>query len=292
MPINNTGAQVALSDIRTELSLSTKTDFSLDGAENGDIANGYAQINLCSSLKPSSNDPVSLTEWRGYNHTIACNSASLNAVYCNYTTNICDQSYSSSTSQTTSTALSYAGCILWDLGVYSGTTLATAGVEYSATLTFSTDPASTNWTVKPSATDNTVRHYPTDKISATESYLIAAKEVSISGSNFVRFGCNLYLLRQVFPTQTDFYVHIYARRTGTSVPVSMTNYYLYSQKRQTLVNSTASSAIDFGTTLQESNTNVQANITMTFANSNDLAFKRVGYLRYNKSSDTTTWTTV
>jgi hypothetical protein len=82
--------ELKISDIRAQLSIPTKTDFSLDRAENGDTAFGYQKINLCSEYKPSDTDPATFSEWYRYNHSANCNSYKRSAVYSNYTSALCD----------------------------------------------------------------------------------------------------------------------------------------------------------------------------------------------------------
>lgn len=82
--------ELKISDIRSQLSIPTKVDFSLDKAENGDISAGYQKINLCSEYKPSDTDPASFSEWYRYNHNANCNSYKRSAVYSNYTSALCD----------------------------------------------------------------------------------------------------------------------------------------------------------------------------------------------------------
>lgn len=61
--------QISFNDIRIELGIPTKSPFSLDDAENGNVGAGYPAINKCSSPFPASSNPASLNEWYGYNHT-------------------------------------------------------------------------------------------------------------------------------------------------------------------------------------------------------------------------------
>lgn len=82
--------ELKISDIRAQLSMPTKVDFSLDRAENGDTAFGYQKINLCSEYKPSDTDPASFSEWYRYNHAANCTSYKRSAVYSNYTSALCD----------------------------------------------------------------------------------------------------------------------------------------------------------------------------------------------------------
>lgn len=57
-----------MSQINTELQRSSSTlPISLNSAEK----NGYANINQNSSSKPNGSSPSSMSEWRGYNHTVA-----------------------------------------------------------------------------------------------------------------------------------------------------------------------------------------------------------------------------
>jgi len=299
MPINNSGGPVALSAIRTELTLSSKNDFKLDNAENGDITNGYVPINQCSPLRPSAADPVSFSEWRGYDHSTACNSVKLGMVYCNYTpsADICTLKFDTSTvtdptsgttpAQDTSVALTYTGCLLWDLGIEGGTSLSTASLEYSAKLNFSTSDVSGSATVKPSATSSE-RHYPTSATSVTNCLLIANYEVSTAGTNFVRFGLNVKKVRDDYPTESFFYVHIYVRRRSTSVPATNYPYFFIGKKNQTIVDRPAVNGTDFGTTIPEDNGG-QWSLNFTF---NDTNYHRIGYILYNKASDNATFVSV
>jgi hypothetical protein len=67
---------VSMSQINTELGRAAGNTISLDSAENG----SYAAINQCSPSRPSSDNPASISEWRGYNHSFACcNAPSISA---------------------------------------------------------------------------------------------------------------------------------------------------------------------------------------------------------------------
>lgn len=215
-------------------------------------------------------------------------------VFCNYTpsSDICNLKFDVPVSidtsgttnvQETSTALAYVGCVLLDCFIGPATqTLVTADYEYYVKLTFDTDPASQPITVKPS-TVNSERHWPTNKTSAPDCYVIAAYGVSSGGYGFVRIGMNTYKIMQDYPTQGDFYIHIYGRRTSAGV-ASQDVPLTYSIKKQTLVNRPSANGVDFGITIQEVN-NFTVNMTQ-----NTTSFRRVGYVRYNKSGDSVTWT--
>lgn len=62
------GQQISMSQINTELGRSSTATISLDTAENG----GYATINTCSPYYPAANNPATMDEWHGYNHSAAC----------------------------------------------------------------------------------------------------------------------------------------------------------------------------------------------------------------------------
>lgn len=62
MPIGN--GSVSASAINTELGRSSTATISIDTAENG----GYGAINANSPSRPSSSNPASFSEWRGYRH--------------------------------------------------------------------------------------------------------------------------------------------------------------------------------------------------------------------------------
>ena len=59
---------VSMSAINLELGRASNAPISLDSAENG----SYGAINSCSPSRPSSSNPASMSEWRGYNHSFAC----------------------------------------------------------------------------------------------------------------------------------------------------------------------------------------------------------------------------
>jgi len=66
MALSTTGS-LSMGDINVELGRARTASISLDAAENG----SYATINQNSSSKPSSSNPATISEWRGYNHTAA-----------------------------------------------------------------------------------------------------------------------------------------------------------------------------------------------------------------------------
>ena len=85
--------QVSMTAINLELGRSSNSQISLDAAENG----SYAAINSCSPSRPSSSNPASMSEWRGYNHTFACcNAPSI--------------SVTSSSSSSVTIGISYSNC--------------------------------------------------------------------------------------------------------------------------------------------------------------------------------------
>ena len=59
---------VSMTAINLELGRASNATISLDAAENG----SYAAINSCSPSRPSSDNPATMSEWRGYNHSFAC----------------------------------------------------------------------------------------------------------------------------------------------------------------------------------------------------------------------------
>lgn len=89
MPLQNAG-QIALSDIMRETAMSNISSYSLDNGENGQTTAGYPRINLCSPLRPSDNDGCSLSEWRGYDHYITCNTYRWTAVYNDTNPSLCN----------------------------------------------------------------------------------------------------------------------------------------------------------------------------------------------------------
>lgn len=63
MALPSTGS-ISMNQINIELGRASGANISLDAAENG----SYAAINQNSVAKPSSGNPASMSEWRGYNH--------------------------------------------------------------------------------------------------------------------------------------------------------------------------------------------------------------------------------
>ena len=59
---------VKMSQLNTELGRASTSTITLNNAENGT----YAAINSCSPSRPSSTDPATISEWKGYNHSFAC----------------------------------------------------------------------------------------------------------------------------------------------------------------------------------------------------------------------------
>ena len=59
---------VKMSQLNTELGRASTSTITLNNAENGT----YAAINTCSPSRPSSTDPATISEWKGYNHSFAC----------------------------------------------------------------------------------------------------------------------------------------------------------------------------------------------------------------------------
>ena len=72
MALSATGP-LSLGDINAELGRTRTASISLDAAENG----SYAAINQNSPSRPSSSNPASVSEWRGYNHTAAAPSLTI-----------------------------------------------------------------------------------------------------------------------------------------------------------------------------------------------------------------------
>lgn len=60
-----TSGPISMGDINVELGRARTASISLDPAENGT----YVTINQNSSSRPSSSNPATISEWRGYNHT-------------------------------------------------------------------------------------------------------------------------------------------------------------------------------------------------------------------------------
>lgn len=74
MALSTTGP-LSMGDINQELGRARTASMSLDAAENG----SYATINPNSPSKPSSTNPATISEWRGYNHTATAPSIIINS---------------------------------------------------------------------------------------------------------------------------------------------------------------------------------------------------------------------
>lgn len=118
MALQGSGS-ISMSQINTELQRSSTATISLDAAENG----SYATINTCSSSRPSSSNPASMSEWYSYNHTAACCPAygTYYSQYCSgydlyYTYHNGSCGYYSSLYQSNSTTCGYVpptNCTIW-----------------------------------------------------------------------------------------------------------------------------------------------------------------------------------
>lgn len=71
----STNGSISMGDINQEIGRARTASISLDAAENG----SYATINQSSPNKPSSTNPATISEWRGYNHTATAPSIVLNS---------------------------------------------------------------------------------------------------------------------------------------------------------------------------------------------------------------------
>jgi hypothetical protein len=60
--------QISMDDIRNELGVPSQSPFGLDEARSGT----YRTINSCSTYKPPSSGPISLSDWYGYNQSQSC----------------------------------------------------------------------------------------------------------------------------------------------------------------------------------------------------------------------------
>jgi hypothetical protein len=277
--------EIKLSDIRNQLGLSSKTDFSLDKAENGDVSFGYPTINQCSPSKPSDTDPCSFSEWYSYNHLSSCVSNSFQAVYCNYTTDICALDYGTTTPpQTPSTSTSYIGTGLLD--IYYGNTGVT---QYNYRLYISTSGMSENGQYVEDSLTDSVRHVPTNSTSATTSYIIAGTKESVfnTSARGNRFGINLVYIMQQYPSISVFTFDLYGARILSS---GVGNTFVSTAvKHSTLVNvsDTINNGIDFSVTIAESTSPaIEASKICAAVNS----YVKLGYFTYNKAADTLIYT--
>lgn len=123
MALQGSGS-ISMSQINTELQRSSTATISLDAAENG----SYATINTCSSSRPSSGNPASMSEWYSYNHTAACCPAygTYYSSYCSgydlyYTYHNGSCGYYSSLYQSNSPSCGYTSpsCTIW-YAAYTG----------------------------------------------------------------------------------------------------------------------------------------------------------------------------
>lgn len=124
---------VSMSGINLELGRSSTAQISLDAAENG----SYAAINSCSPSRPSSSNPASMSEWRGYNHSFACcNAPSISS--------------NSSTSSSITINVSYSNCTTMHVEWSSngGSSWSTNSGGCSSTPTISGLSASTTYLVR------------------------------------------------------------------------------------------------------------------------------------------------
>jgi hypothetical protein len=118
MALQGSGS-ISMSQINSELGRSSTSTISLDSAENG----SYATINTCSSSRPSSSNPASMSEWYSYNHTAACCPAygTYYSQYCSgydlyYTYHNGSCGYYSSLYESNSTTCGYVAptsCTIW-----------------------------------------------------------------------------------------------------------------------------------------------------------------------------------
>jgi hypothetical protein len=60
--------EIKMSQINTELGRASNSSIALNSAEDG----GYAAINQCSPNHPNPNNPSTMSEWYGYNHSASC----------------------------------------------------------------------------------------------------------------------------------------------------------------------------------------------------------------------------
>jgi hypothetical protein len=83
MALPTTGP-LSMGDINVELGRARSSAISLDAAENG----SYVAINQSSISKPSSTNPATISEWRGYNHTTSTADITAPSIptglYCDY----------------------------------------------------------------------------------------------------------------------------------------------------------------------------------------------------------------
>lgn len=72
MPLPSSGT-ISMSQINGELGRLSTDTIALDNAENGT----YGAINTCSTSRPSSTNPASMSEWYSYNHNASCSTSCL-----------------------------------------------------------------------------------------------------------------------------------------------------------------------------------------------------------------------
>lgn len=167
---------VSMSQINSELGRASTSSISLDAAENG----SYAAINSCSPSRPSSGNPASMSEWRGYNHSFAC---------CNAP----GISTNSSTSSSITVNVSYSNCTAMHVEYSSngGSSWSTDTGGCSSTRTVSGLASSTTYAVRVRITCASTGGYSgySEVINITTSAGCPAYGTYLS--QFCS-GCNLY----------------------------------------------------------------------------------------------------
>ena len=150
MALPSTGS-ISMNQINIELGRASGTNISLDAAENG----SYGAINQNSTVKPSSSNPASMSEWRGYKHNCTAVAISPASVTINQ---------GQSTTLTASGSSSYS----WNTGAtsasitvspsstttYTVTGTTTGCVATGATRTVTVIPATTTTTTAPACPPN------------------------------------------------------------------------------------------------------------------------------------------
>ena len=174
MAIGN--GSVSMSGINLELGRASNAQISLDAAENG----SYVAINSCSPSRPSSSNPASMSEWRGYNHSFACcNAPSI--------------SVTSSNSSSVTISVSYSNCTTmhFESSSNGGGTWGTNSTGCSSSFTYSGLASSTSYMFRVRITCTSTGGYSGYSNVVTQSTSAGCPAYGTYLSQFCS-GCNLY----------------------------------------------------------------------------------------------------
>ena len=167
---------VSMMGINLELGRSSTAAISLNTAEDG----GYVAINGCSPSRPSSSNPASMSEWRGYNHSFACcNAPSISS--------------NSTTSSSITINVSYSNCTTMHVESSSngGASWGTDSGGCSSTRTISGLASSTSYLIRVRITCTSTGGYSSYSNVITVTTSAGCPPYGTYISQFCS-GCNLY----------------------------------------------------------------------------------------------------